>query len=66
MISFDGMVYENDTTKQLSRKDFAEKLDKSFAAIWIDKISSFGTFPLECMKCKTIPIGIILIYFQNI
>lgn len=58
-ISFDGMVYENDTTKQLSRKDFAEKLDKSFAAIWIDKISSFGTFPLECMKCKTIPIGII-------
>lgn len=58
-VSFDGMVYDNDSTKQLARKDFAEKLDKSFAAIWIDKISSFGTFPLECMKTKTIPIGLI-------
>lgn len=59
-ISFDGMVYsESDEMKQLSRKDFAAKLDESFAAVWIDRISSFGTFPLECYKTKTFPISLI-------
>lgn len=58
-ISFDGMVYDGDNTKQLSRPDFAKKLDECFAAIWIDRISSFGTFPLECYKTRTIPISII-------
>jgi hypothetical protein len=59
-LSFDGMVYsETDDIKQLSRQDFAKKLDESFAAVWIDRISSFGTFPLECYKTKTFPIGLI-------
>ncbi|MFW6242841.1 MAG: hypothetical protein ACOC2W_01655, partial [bacterium] len=58
-VSFDGMVYDGDNLKQLSRYDFSRKLDSSFAALWIDKISSFGTFPIECFKTRTIPIGII-------
>lgn len=58
-IMFDGMVYENDTTKQLSREDFAKRLDESYAAVWIDRISSFGTFPLECMKTNTLIIGLL-------
>ncbi|MFW6219227.1 MAG: hypothetical protein ACOC33_00035 [bacterium] len=43
----------------LNREDFAEKLSESFAAVWIDRISSMGTFPLECMKSNTLPIGLI-------
>jgi len=36
--------------------DFAKRLQGNFAALWIDRIASFGTFPLECMKSGTIPI----------
>lgn len=43
----------------LDRDTYAQKLDESFACIWIDNISSFGTTPLECMKSGTIPIGVI-------
>ena len=40
----------------MRRIDFAKRLQSNFAAVWVDRISSFGTFPLECMKCGTIPI----------
>jgi hypothetical protein len=45
--------------KGSSRTDFAKKIADSFACVWIDEISSFGTVPIEAMKVKTIPIGII-------
>jgi len=41
----------------LSRKEFAKTLGESCASIWVDRISSFGTFPLESMKCGTPCIG---------
>jgi len=41
----------------LPRKDFAKELSKSFLSVWIDELSSFGTFPLESMKCNTPVIG---------
>jgi len=43
----------------LDRDTYSKKLNESFACIWIDNISSFGTVPLECMKSGTIPIGLI-------
>ena len=41
----------------LPRKDFADELSKSFLSVWIDELSSFGTFPIESMKCNTPVIG---------
>lgn len=43
----------------LDRDTYAQKLDESFACIWVDNIASFGTAPLECMKSQTIPIAVI-------
>lgn len=55
-ITFDPMVTKSKPPKPMRRVDFAKRLRENFAAIWIDRISSFGTFPLECMKSGTIPI----------
>jgi len=41
----------------LPRKMFAKELQKSFLSVWVDELSSFGTFPLESMKCNTPVIG---------
>ena len=41
----------------LPRKIFAKELSKSFLSVWVDELSSFGTFPLESMKVKTPVIG---------
>jgi hypothetical protein len=41
----------------MSRKEFANELGKSFLGVWVDEISSFGTFPIECMKSDTPVIG---------
>lgn len=57
-VTFDTMYSESNPPKPLSRKDFAKKLQGNVAAIWIDKIASFGTFPLECMASGTIPISL--------
>lgn len=55
-ITFDPMVTKSKPAQPMRRVDFAKRLQNNFAAIWIDRISSFGTFPLECMKSGTIPI----------
>jgi hypothetical protein len=41
----------------LPREMFAKELSKSFVSVWIDELSSFGTFPLESMKTNTPVIG---------
>ena len=41
----------------LPREEFAKELSKSFLGVWIDELSSFGTFPLESIKCNTPVIG---------
>jgi hypothetical protein len=43
----------------LDRETYAKKLKDSFACLWIDNISTFGTVPLECMKANTLTIGLI-------
>jgi len=58
-IGFDTMQTESKPPQPMKRKDFAERLSKNFAALWIDRLSSFGTFPLECMKCGTIPVALL-------
>src|SRR5574343_74362 len=58
-ITFDTMTTDSTPPEPISRRDFAEKLKQNFAAVWIDRIASFGTFPIECMKAGIIPIGII-------
>ena len=41
----------------IPREEFAKELSKSFLSVWIDELSSFGTFPIESMKCNTPVIG---------
>jgi len=55
-VTFDPMVTKSKPPQPMRRVDFAKRLRENFAAIWIDRIASFGTFPLECMKSGTIPI----------
>ena len=43
----------------MSKKDFAEVLGESCLSVWVDRISSFGTYPLESMKCGTPVIGVL-------
>jgi len=57
-VTFDPMVTKSKPPQPLRRVDFAKRLQNNFAAIWIDRIASFGTFPLECMKSGTIPISL--------
>ena len=55
-VTFDPMVTKSKPPQPMRRVDFAKRLKENFAALWIDRIASFGTFPLECMKSGTIPI----------
>jgi hypothetical protein len=57
-VTFDPMLTRSKPPQTMRRIDFAKRLRENFAAIWIDRIASFGTFPLECMKSGTIPIGL--------
>jgi len=57
-VSFDTMITTSKPPQPLGRKDFAERLRTNIAAVWVDRIASFGTFPLECMKSGCIPIAI--------
>ena len=41
----------------LPREEFANELSKSFLGVWVDELSSFGTFPIESMKCNTPVVG---------
>ena len=41
----------------IPRTEFAKTLSESFLGVWVDELSSFGTFPIEAMKCKTPVIG---------
>jgi len=55
-VTFDPMVTKSKPPQPMRRVDFAKRLQGNFAAVWVDRISSFGTFPLECMKSGVIPI----------
>lgn len=35
---------------QLTYEEFADSLRETFVSVWVDDESTFGTFPLECMK----------------
>jgi hypothetical protein len=55
-ITFDPMLTKSKPPQQMRRVDYAKRLQSNFAAVWVDRIASFGTFPLECMKSGVIPI----------
>ena len=40
----------------LKREDFAKKLGESTLSVWIDEVSTFGTFPFESIAAGTYPI----------
>jgi glycosyltransferase involved in cell wall biosynthesis len=42
---------------QMSYEEFADNLKECFVAIWRDDESTFGTFPIEAMKCSVPVIG---------
>jgi glycosyltransferase involved in cell wall biosynthesis len=42
---------------QLSYSEFSEVLKECFVSLWIDEESTFGTFPLESMKCNVPVVG---------
>jgi len=41
----------------MTLEQFAQALEDACGAVWIDDISGFGTFPLECMKAGVPVIG---------
>lgn len=43
----------------LPREAFASSLAECCLAIWVDEISSFGTFPVEAMKCDVPVLGLV-------
>jgi hypothetical protein len=43
----------------LSQVEFTNAMKESFASVWVDNISSFGTFPLESMKMGIPVIGLV-------
>lgn len=43
----------------MKRETFAEELSKCMTAVWIDRITGFGTFPLECMATQTVPVALL-------
>lgn len=43
----------------LSREDFSSKLANSVACLWVDRIASHGTVPLEAMAVGTIPVSLV-------
>jgi hypothetical protein len=55
-VTFDPMLTKSKPPQPMRRVDFAKRLQGNFAAVWVDRIASFGTFPLECMKSGVIPI----------
>jgi hypothetical protein len=55
-VTFDPMLTKSKPPQAMRRIDFAKRLQGNFAAVWVDRISSFGTFPLECMKSGVVPI----------
>jgi hypothetical protein len=42
---------------QMSQSDFADALKECFVSVWMDDESTFGTFPLESMKCDVPVVG---------
>ena len=52
------MITDSKPPSPLRRVDYAERLKKNFATVWVDRISTFGTVPLEAMKAGSIPIGL--------
>jgi len=57
-VTFDPMLTKSKPPQAMRRVDFAKRLSGNFAAVWVDRIASFGTFPLECMKVGTVPIAL--------
>lgn len=55
-LTFESMQTDSKPPKFLRRRDFADKLDKNFAALWIDRLASHAQFPLECMRVGTVPV----------
>jgi len=55
-VTFDVMLTNSKPPLPMRRIDFANRLKTNFAAVWLDRLASFGTFPLECMKSGVIPI----------
>ena len=43
--------------RNLTKKEFATALGESCVSVWVDRISGFGTFPIESMMCETPVIG---------
>lgn len=43
----------------LPRETFAKSLSESCLAVWVDRVSSFGTFPIEAMKSNVPVLGLV-------
>ena len=51
-VSFEDMSGSN-------REEFAQKLKTAPISLWIDRVASFGTFPLESMTANCVCVGLV-------
>jgi len=58
-VTFDPLLTKSKPPQPMRRKDFAERIRGNFAAVWVDRLASWGTFPLECMKSGVLPIALV-------
>jgi hypothetical protein len=45
--------------KGTTREHFASKLRQSMVTVWIDRLASFGTLPVEAMACGSVVVGLL-------
>ena len=45
--------------RNMNKKDFASALSESCVSVWVDRISGFGTYPIESMLSNTPVIGVL-------
>ena len=43
--------------RNMPREEFATTLSECFMSVWVDRVSGWGTFPLESMMCNTPVVG---------
>ena len=55
--NFKWITFKN--LRQINKENYLKELDECCVAVWLDRDSSFGTFPLESMKVNVPVVGLV-------